>query len=203
MPVNGLGSPSAPRVGPTSTPQPTEVVGPTPQQDSGWAPRNSGQRALDLSLPKPVVSDADLRATMPNPVRTALEAALNTYTSKIETTLNHDAMSLARGRVPVREGDTLTAAQQTELQNASTDFLKSIPIGALSPELAAGIQAKLTDAGLDTRDVASTKLGDLGRIGGDIAKDLVKDLKESSPTAYYSLAGGLAVAAVTISLLIR
>ena len=201
MPVNGIGSPSAPRVsGPTSTKQPTEVTGPNPPpQNNGWAPGSTGQRPLNLSLPRPAVSDADMRASMPNPVRTALEAALNTYTSKIETTLNHDAMSLARGKVPVREGDTLTPAQQTELQSASTDFLKSIPIGALSPELAAGIQSKLKDAGLDTRDVASTKLGDLGRIGGDIAKDLVKDLKQNSPTAYYSLAGGLAAAAGVVA----
>ena len=201
MPVNGIGSPSAPRVsGPGSTQPTTEVIGPNPPaQNNGWAAGSGGQRPLDLSLPKAVVSDADMRASMPNPVRASLEASLNAYTSKVEITLNHDAMSIARGKVPVREGDTLTAAQQTELQNASTDFLKSIPIGALSPELAAGIQAKLKDAGLETRDVASTKLGDLGRIGGDIAKDLVKDLKQASPTAYYSLAGGLAVAAGVVA----
>ncbi|MDP1822691.1 MAG: hypothetical protein Q8L48_05600 [Archangium sp.] len=201
MPVNGIGSPSAPRVvGPTAKTEPTAPVAPqAPAQSNGWAAGTNNQRPLDLSLPKHVSSDADIRASMPNPVRAQLEAALNTYTSKIETTLGHDAMSMARGRTPVREGDTLTAAQQTELQNASTDFLKSIPIGALSPELAAGITQKLKDAGLETRDVASTKLGDLGNIGGDIARDLIKDLKAASPTAYYSLAGGLAAAAGVVA----
>lgn len=194
MPVNGIGSPSAPRVASTTT-QPSAPTGPTPPpQNNGWTP-GSNHRPLDLSLPKHISSDADVRASMPNPVRAQLEAALATYTSKIETTLGHDAMSMARGRVPVREGDTLSAAQQTELQNASTDFLKSIPLGALSPEIAAGIQGKLEAAGLKTRDPASTKLGDLGSIGGDIAKDLIKDLKQASPAAYYSLAGGLAAAA--------
>jgi hypothetical protein len=42
-------------------------------------------------------------------------------------------------------------------------------------------------------------LGDLGSIGGDIAKDLVKDLKRESPAAYYGLAGGLAVAAGVVA----
>ena len=201
MPVNGIGSPSAPRVvGPTANTEPASApVAPAATQTNGWAAGSNNQRPLDLSLPAHVSSDADIRATAPNPVRTALEGALKTYTSRVETTLNHDAMSMARGKIPVREGDTLTPAQQTELQNASTDLLKSIPIGALSPELAAGIQQKLKDAGIDTRDVASTKLGDLGNIGGDIAKDLIKDLKQSSPTAYYSLAGGLAAAAGVVA----
>ena len=203
MPVNGIGSPSAPKVsGPSNTQRSSDVVGPTPQPataNAGWAAGNTNQRPLDLSLPKPMVSDADIRASMPNPVRAQLETALNTYTSKIETTLGHDAMSMARGQTPVREGDPMTAAQQTELQNASTDFIKSIPLGALAPDVAAGIQAKLKDAGLDTRDVSSTKLGDLGQIGGDIARDLVKDLKQASPTAYYSLAGGLAAAAGVVA----
>jgi hypothetical protein len=198
MPVNGIGSPST-RVVTSTTTQPSNqpsTVGPTPPpQNNGWAAGTNGQRPLDLSLPKHISSEADVRASMPNPVRQQLEAALNTYQSKIETTLGHDAMSMARGRPAVREGDTLTAAQQTELQNASTDFLKSIPIGALSPEVASTIQGKLDAAGIKTRDINSTKLGDLGNIGGDIAKDLIKDLKASSPTAYYSLAGGLAAAA--------
>lgn len=199
MPVNGIGSPSTRVVTSTST-QPSSqpgTVGPTPPPtNNGWAAGTNGaQRPLDLSLPKHISSDADIRASMPNPARQQLEAALNSYTSKIETMLGHDAMSMARGRTPVREGDTLTAAQQTELQNASTDFLKSIPIGALSPEVASTIQSKLDAAGIKTRDIGSTRLGDLGNIGSDIAKDLVKDLKASSPTAYYSLAGGLAAAA--------
>ena len=98
-----------------------------PPQNPGWAAgTNAQQRPLDLSLPKHISSEADVRASLPNPVRAQLEAALSSYTAKIETTLGHDAMSMARGRKPVREGDTLSAAQQTELQNASTDFLKKL-----------------------------------------------------------------------------
>ena len=200
MPVNGIGSPSAPRINTTSTPDTAPATGPTPvPTNTGWAAGTNTQRPLELSLPRHVSSDADVRASMPNPVRTQLEGALTTFQSRIETTLGHDAMSMARGRTPIREGDALSPTQQQELQNASTDFIKSIPIGALSPEVAAAVQSKLEAAGIDTRDIASTKLGDLGDIGGDIAKDLIKDLKRESPAAFYGLAAGLAAAAGVVA----
>lgn len=203
MPVNRVGSPSTPvTTGPTNAEAPRQPQPTTPAttQPAGWN-ANGGQprRALDLSLPPPPVSNADVRASMPNPVRAQLEAALSAYNTRLEQALNHDAMSMARGRTPVREGDALTTAQQDELRNASTDFLKSVPIGALSPELAASVTAKLQAAGINTRDIASTKLGDLGRIGGDIAKDLVKDLRSNSPAVFYGLAAGLAAAAGVVA----
>ncbi len=193
MPVNRIGSPSTPRVATTAnTPAAEPTTTPTPTTNAGWQAGGSAQRPLDLSLPKPAPNADDVRATMPNPVRQGLESALTAYTSRIEVTLAHDAMSIARGRTPVREGDALTTAQTEELQRATTDFVRDLPIGALSPEVASHVQAKLQAAGLDTRDIASTKLKDLGQIGGDVAKDLVKDLEQSSPAAYYGLATGLA-----------
>jgi hypothetical protein len=140
------------------------------------------------------VSAADVQATLPNPVRASLEQSLADFTARIELALGHDAMSIARGRTPVREGDVLSDAQQNELQEAAVDFLRDIPIGALDPALAAGIQERLRDAGIDTRDIASTRLKHVGKIGQDIAKDLLKDLKRDSPAAYYSVAAGLAAA---------
>ncbi len=133
--------------------------------------------------------------TANNPVQAAMNQAIDRYTTRVQTQLHHDAMSLARGETPFRAGDALTAAQQDELKKASVDFVKDIPIGALSPELAASIQQKLKAAGVEVRDIASTKLGDLGDIGGDIAKDLVKDLKSDHPAAFYGLAAGAAAAA--------
>ncbi|PZR18315.1 MAG: hypothetical protein DI536_00055 [Archangium gephyra] len=199
MPVNRVGSPTTPRT--TSNEpvaQPTQPTTTTPA--AGWNANGGAVRQpLDLSLPRPTVNPSDVRASMPNPVRQQLEAALSTFNARIETTLAHDAMSMARGRTPVRAGDQLTPAQQDELQNASADFVKSLPIGALSPEIAAAVQAKLQAAGISTRDIASTRLGDLGSLGGDIAKDLVKDLRANSPATFYGLAAGLAAAAGVVA----
>ena len=135
---------------------------------------------------------------MPNPVRQALQGAVERFTTRVEKAYNHDAMSIATGKTPVREGDVLTEAQTREATDAAVSLLKDVPIGALSPELASSIQKKLSDAGIEVRDIASARLGDAGAIGSDVAKtvvtDLVKDFKKNSPTAFYSLAAGAAAA---------
>ncbi len=198
MPVNGIGSPSTPRTtnttNTTATDSSAPAAGPAPQP-TGWQTNGGTRRTVDPSAAAPQPSQADLDATRPNPIRTALEQNLNTFNSRIEVALNQDAMSIARGRTPVREGDTLTDQQQTDLRNAAQDFLGNIPLGAFSPDVTNAIQQKLTDAGINTRDLSGTRLKDLGSIGGDIAKDLVGDLKDNSPTAYYSLAASLAAGA--------
>jgi hypothetical protein len=182
---------------PSTAPESSAPAGAPPPstEPAGWTPGGSQSRPqVNTAVAPPSVSAADVQATLPNPVRQALQKSVDSYTARVETTLNHDAMAIAEGKTPVREGDPLSAAQVTQLQSATTDFIKDVPLGALSPELAASVQQKLKDAGIEVRDLASTRLGDLGKVGGDIAKDLVKDLKTSSPTAYYSLAGGLAAA---------
>jgi hypothetical protein len=189
MPVSGPGSRPLPNLGstisatgptaatPAAAPQATAPV------TQGWAAPQAGAPAAP-----PQLAAADVQASLPNPVRQAMQASVDKLTGRLETTLNQDAMSIARGKTPVREGDPLSAQQQTDLQSAAQDFVKEMPIGAFAPDVAAAIQDQLKAAGIDTRDIASTKLGDLGGVGGDIAKGLIKDLKTDSPTAYYSLA---------------
>ena len=116
-------------------------------------------------------------AEAPTPAQLALMRAVDKYTGRVQGTLNHDALSLARGKKPVREGDELSEEQRAALNQATQDLVKDLPLGALSPELAAAAQKRLEDAGIEVRD---------------IAKDLVKDLKAKSPGAYYSIAGTLA-----------
>jgi hypothetical protein len=123
-----------------------------------------------------------------------MQTAIDRFTSRVEASLNQDAMSIARGKTPVREGDPMTDAQATALRDAATDFVRDLPIGAFSPEVAANIQAQLDAAHATPRDVASARLGDLGSIGGDIARGLIKDLRTNSPTEFYSLAATAAAA---------
>lgn len=178
----------------STTPTAPTTATEAPQQ-TGWSAGTGPRGSVNANVSTPAPSAADVQATLPNPVRTAVNANIDRLTSRLEQTLGHDAMSMARGRMPVREGDVLTDAQQSELKNAATDFIKDMPIGALSPEIAGAIQERLAANGVQVRDIASTKLGDLGNIGGDIAKDLLKDLKSDSPAAFYGLAAGAAAAA--------
>ena len=79
--------------------------------------------------------------------------------------------------------------------NAATEFLKGIPIGALSPDVAAAINDGLKRQGIEARDASTTKLGDLGGLGQDVIKSLLSKLKTNSPAGYYSLAATAAAAA--------
>jgi hypothetical protein len=196
MPVTGPGPRplSTPTTTPADTAGATSGTGPTPSSTpdtgaAGWSGAGArSTRPLDLSLPPPNVSQADLDATRPNPAKLAMQANIDKYTAAIEVALNQDPMSIARGRTPVREGDPLTDAQQKALENATTDFFKGMPLGAISPQLASGLQDKLDAAGITGKDLQTTKLGDFGGVGGDIAKKLVDDFRKGSPAAFYSLA---------------
>lgn len=85
MPVNGIGSPSSVRPQqPTSAPSATTPTPAAPPPQGGWQAGNGGQRQVDTSVGAPTVSAADVQATLPNPVRQQLEAALNTYTARLE-----------------------------------------------------------------------------------------------------------------------
>lgn len=187
------GTPASTSTGPAAPTTATGTVATT--TTTGWTGGASTRGTVDPSITTPAPRQADVQATLPNPVRDAINSNIERFNSRIETALGHDAMSMARGRTPVREGDRLSDAQMNELEGAATDFLKGMPIGALAPDVAASIQDQLRANGLSTRDIASTRLGDLGSVGGDIVKNLLKDLRKDSPAAFYGLAGAAAAAA--------
>ncbi len=203
MPITGPGGPTGPRptsnVSPTTSPTPAAPAAPpaSPAAAQGWTP-GSGGNARQIGNAKIDLPPAAQLAP-PSTSQLQFQGALNTFTSKMEVALNQDAMSLAQGKRPVREGDALTPDQNKAMQDAATEFIKSIPIGALSPEVAASIQGGLKAQGIDARDVATTSLGGLGGIGQDVAKSLIGKLKEGSPTAYYSLAATAAAAAGVVA----
>lgn len=200
------------RTRPTSKDQPSSSSAPRPDAEppvkGGWgpkagaAPSTSGadgfgapRRQAMESLGQALSAAAPEESGPPGPAQQALVQSVDDFTAKLQTILHHDAKSLAQGLVPTRAGDALTAAQQKQLDGAAVDFLKGIPMGALAPETAQRLQARLKAANVDVGDVSTTKLGDLGPAGRELARDLVKSMRRSSPAAYYGLAGGLAAVA--------
>lgn len=177
----------------------------------GWSPRSAPRRPLELRLPPladPGGAAAALRTTpaqkalapaavpLDTPVQQALVASIDRYTAQVQAALHHDAKSLASGQAPVLAGDTLSADQLAQLQSASLDFLKGLPVGALAPQAVARLTDQLAAKGVDTTDLASRPLGALGDTGHAFAQELLSQLRSGdAPTQAYALAGTLAAVA--------
>ncbi len=130
---------------------------------------------------------------LPPAVQERTNAALAHFESTLRTTLHHDAMSLAAGHTPVRAGDSLSDAQTNALKDATKDLFLAMPIGALSPSATAELKGFLGRQGISTEGIETKTLGDLGSLGGDLAKKWADDLKDNSPGVYYgALAAGAA-----------
>ncbi len=178
-------------------PKTTSVAKPTLPAAGTWglppAPANDGF-SPGLTVNPRALEGLNPQGT-PTPFDPQFKAAIDTYSEKVRLILGHDAMAMARGTAPTLEGMPLSATQQTQLKNAAVDLLQDLPVGFLAPEFMAKVQSKLNRAHLTTRDLPTTKLRDLGSIGGDIAQSLIDGLKKKSPATFYSLAASAAVAA--------
>ena len=105
----------------------------------------------------------------------------------MRTILHHDALSLARGETPVREGEPLTAAQQDALEAAVRDFFLDLPISALNRGVGSSLGAALQGTDLRGRDPNAVTLRELGQAGRDVARAWARDLREERPAAYYGM----------------
>jgi hypothetical protein len=154
------------------------------QDDSvrpNWQPRTGRFRPPDDPNARPLNSDEELTQ------------ALDLYQQRLTNILGGNALTLARGGPAVPEGP-LSDAQKSDLVRATEDLLRDVPIGKLSPAFAEDVRNTLATQGIN-RDVSATRLGDLGSIGGDLAKKWANDLREQSPGEFYALGAGAAAAA--------
>jgi hypothetical protein len=132
-------------------------------------------------------------------------AAFNVFESRLSQLLQRDAGSIASGLRPLESLDSLTPAQQKDLQKnmqrAFTDLVQNVPIGAFSPGVQNTLQSLLGALG-NNQDLSTTTLKQFGKLGGDaageVAKDFVKDFKNDHPAAFWSLASAVATAAVVV-----
>ena len=123
-----------------------------------------------------------------------VQASIDAFHARLRSVLHHDALSLAQGNTPFREGDTLSAEQQAQLQDAAGDLFLSLPVGSLAP----GAREALIDAvgGREFRGqpIDEVPLRDLGHVGRALAKDWVRGLRDESPAGYYGLLASAAAA---------
>ncbi|MCK6511602.1 porin family protein [Myxococcota bacterium] len=185
MPIQGPASRPTQSIHTTAPTAPTAPATPTaqPQPASPSLHANSFEAGRSEAV------------ALPPAVQERTNAALARFESTLRQTLHHDAMSLAAGHTPIRAGDPLSDAQTSALKDATKDLFLAMPIGALSPSASAELKSFLGRQGLSTEGIETKTLGDLGQIGGDLAKKWADDLKDNSPGVYY---GALAAGAAAI-----
>lgn len=194
MPAPISGSPSAPR--PSATSATDTTPGATPAA-GGTLPSPGGPvDAFGSGTGRPALSLGGAGTPPPlSPLAAGIQDALDHYTSNLEEALNYDAMSLARGERPVRDGEVLSGPQLDEVKDATRDFLLELPLGAYAPALGGELAGALRARGHTVGDLSATRLKDFDDVGRDLAKQLVGRLRPENPAALYALATGLAAAA--------
>lgn len=202
MPVGGPTGPGNTASTSGAGQQPTTVETPKQTLGSGVV----GQNLPDLGSAAPpgpggsgdAFEGSKLPTGGPNPIAQQQQVATDRFATRMNDILNTDALSLAQGQKPWRNGDPLSADQQKQLQNAAKDYVMDLPIGSFAPEVAKGLADKLRAAGHDVGDLSGKSLKDIGKVAGDIAGDTAKglanQLKENSPAGYYGLLAGGAAA---------
>ena len=124
-------------------PETTPVSGPANNQPGVNRPLN-----LNLNLNDSWEVGGSQGPTLSPAVREKADTAVNNFDSRLRSILNHDAMSLAEGQTPFRNGDTLTDTQRNDLQDATKDMLMDMPIGALSPNMTGELREFLDRQGV-------------------------------------------------------
>lgn len=113
-------------------------------------------------------------------------AALDRFQTRVEQVLQLGAASAASGAAfdPDRP---LTAAQNEQVKDALVTLVSELPVGALSPELAEVAKDALRARGLSTAGVEARPLKDLGKIAGQVVKDMLRDWEDEHQTASKAL----------------
>ena len=119
------------------------------------------------------------------------KAAFDSFEARVAQLLHRDAGSLADGLVPFNSGDKLDAAQQKSLERALSDLIKELPVSAFSEDLQRALKPIFGG-----RDIASMRLGDLGKLGTQAALDLVDRLPGDK--TLWSIGGAAAAATLAI-----
>jgi hypothetical protein len=159
---------------------------------------DGGARGLDLRLNVDDVElDGATTRTLSPEVQQVVDRATERFNDRVDDILNRDAKSLARGETMWQPGDDLSEKQSDQLKDALTDMFKDLPAGALSESLTGPLKTLLDNNGVDTTNFETTKLGDLGDYGSDLAKNLVDQFKDKHPVGFYATAGVLAAGVAT------
>ena len=155
------------------------------------AQRAQGTSALQTMLStraSPIPADAQAK----------LDAAFAAFQARVDAAVAPSPSAVAAGGRPVFLTDTIDAARLQELHAALASFVRSVPIGALSPGVARTVEAGLREAGVDPQAARTRSFDELGAFGRALADDVVARLRAKHPAAFVGAvaAGGAGAAKV-------
>jgi hypothetical protein len=176
-PAAGPAAPAA--TGAAAAPTGTAAAPPADRLATGGAPLN-----LTFSPTPTTAGSAAPALTGP---QKAWLGSVNGFQDKVTDILNLNAAGLASGTFPKQGGD-ISEDQRKRLMSATTDLFKDMPVGLLPADATQRLQ------NLGLKVTPETKLSELGKAGGDLAKDMADKFKDSNPGAFYGIAAAGAVA---------
>lgn len=124
-------------------------------------------------------------------VDAAVQRALDQFGLAMTHALKLDAYGLASGG-PLDPSRPLSDADQKAVQQALSNLLSEMPVGALAPALTEQLGALLREHGLSTTGLESKRLRDLGKPGGELIKVMAEELRHERPAVFYGTAAALA-----------
>jgi hypothetical protein len=125
------------------------------------------------------------------------QQAYKNFQIRVDQALDRDAVSLANGESPVMPGDSLTQGQQNRLMDALSDLISDMPLGSLSEKVSGPIISFLDANGVDTENIETMRLDDLGKPGGDALQNLLEDWRDDNPASFWTVAGAAGTAVAT------
>ncbi len=157
---------------------------------SPWQTRLSFDNTFDVNTSSSDHSPA---------VQAAIDTAFDRFETRMENVLTPSGLDMARSMAGHDLGfnaltgeGTATPAQENAVKDALKDLLSDLPVAAFSDGAAQTLTNFFTSRGVSAADLEAATLSDFGDAGGDVAKQMVKDFREDSPVAFYSLATVLA-----------
>jgi len=169
-----------------------EATGPPHLNPNGLEHQQRFERFLQGSE---TTTTSALLGSTSAPVDARTKAAFDQFTTRLTQILHQDAGSLAWGHRPLGPSDTPTPDQDKDVQRALKDLIEELPVGAFGPKFESIVEGALGAVG-NNRDLSTTRLKDLGRVGGDAAEELLKEFRREHPAGFYTAASVVAAGAL-------
>jgi hypothetical protein len=174
-----------------STPSVAEQVMPTGPPGATLSPLNLRLQNHTILQSAPLAHNdngvIDAKVLSPEAQATA-QRAYDNFVSRLDAAIAVNPLVL--------QGAEANDHQRDLMLDATKDFVRELPIGALNANFVGVVRDLMEARGLDATGLEGKRIKDLGSIAGDIGKTLADQMRDEHPVAFYGLAAAGASALV-------